>query len=115
MRQRLSDTCLFAALCLIGAHHAQADTMRCGDRVIADGESMATVRAACGAPTVVQHSVEVSATTTREGEPAQSHTVGAALPVETWTYDRGPNMLLVDIRFVDGKVVAIETLHEYGH
>ncbi|MHB8813721.1 MAG: DUF2845 domain-containing protein [Steroidobacteraceae bacterium] len=45
----------------------------------------------------------------------QSQTVGAAVPVETWTYDRGPNMLLVNIRFVDGEVVAITTLHEYGH
>jgi len=30
-------------------------------------------------------------------------------------YDRGPNMFMVNIRFVDGTVVAITTLHEYGH
>jgi Protein of unknown function (DUF2845) len=91
--------------------------MRCGDRLITDGESMATVTAFCGPPTVVQHSVKVSETTTREGDAtnSQSHTVGAAVPVETWTYNRGPNTLMVNIRFVDGKVVAITTLHEYGH
>jgi hypothetical protein len=38
-----------------------------------------------------------------------------AVPAETWTYDRGPNMFLVSIRFVDGRVVSIATLHEYGH
>ena len=117
MRYRLLDACLFSAFCLIGAHHAWADTMRCGDRVIADGASMATVRAFCGPPTVVQQSVKVSATTTPAGDAtnSQSHTVGAADPVETWTYNRGPNMLMVNIRFVDGTVVAITTLHEYGH
>ena len=117
MRYRLLDACLFSVFCLIGAHHAWADTMRCGDRVIADGESMATVRAFCGPPTVVQHSVKVSATTTpaEDATNSQSHTVGAAVPVETWTYDRGPNMFMVNIRFVDGTVVAITTLHEYGH
>lgn len=117
MRYRLLDVCLVTGLCLIGAHHAWADTMRCGDTVIAAGESMVTVRASCGAPTMVQRGVKVSATTTRTGDPtnSQSHTVGGAVPVETWTYDRGPNMLIVNIRFVNGKVVAITTLHEYGH
>jgi hypothetical protein len=117
MRYRLLDACPFAAFCLVGAHHAWADTMRCGDRIIADGESMVTVRAFCGSPTVVQQSVEVSATTTRAGDPtnSQSRTVGVAVPVETWTYNRGPDMQMMNIRFVDGKVVAITTLHEYGH
>ena len=117
MRNRLLAACLFCAFCLIGARHAWADTMRCGDRVIADGESMATVKAFCGPPTVVQPSVKVSATTTPAGDAtnSQSHTTGAAVPVETWTYDRGPNTFIVNIRFVDGTVVAITTLHEYGH
>ncbi|MGH8133643.1 MAG: DUF2845 domain-containing protein [Steroidobacteraceae bacterium] len=86
--------------------------MRCGNTVIVDGESMATVSAFCGPPTVVQHSAKVSATTTGVGDRT---TVGAVVPVETWTYNLGPNKLMMSIRFVDGKVVAITTLHEYGH
>jgi hypothetical protein len=80
------------------------------------GDSMAAVRAYCGRPAVVQHSVKVSATTERVGgrEVSQSHTVGAAVPVETWTYNRGPKKLLVTIRFVDGSVGAVKTLSEYG-
>jgi hypothetical protein len=35
--------------------------------------------------------------------------------VETWTYNRGPKKLLVTIRFVDGSVVAVKTLSEYGY
>jgi hypothetical protein len=78
---------------------------------------MAAVRAYCVRPAAIQHSVIVSATTHRVGgrEVSQSHTVGAAVPVETWTYSRGPKKLLVTIRFVDGSVVAVKTLSEYGY
>ena len=91
--------------------------MRCGDKLVMVGDSMAPVRAYCGPPAVVQHSVKISATTERVGgrEVSQSHTVGAAVPVETWTYNRGPKKLLVTIRFVDGSVVAVKTLSEYGY
>ncbi len=89
--------------------------MRCGDGLIEVGESMATVRALCGSPAGVQHSVAVNATSTAGAGGGTRNTVGAEVPVETWTYNRGPNQLMVSIRFVDGKVVAIDTLHEYGH
>jgi hypothetical protein len=88
--------------------------MRCGDRLIEFGESMADVRTFCGNPADVQHSVVVNATTARVGGSTQS-TVGTEVPVETWTYNLGPNQLMVSIRFVDGKVVEVNTLHEYGH
>jgi hypothetical protein len=91
--------------------------MRCGDKLVMVGDSMAAVRAYCGRPAAIQHSVKVSATTDRVGgrRVSQSRTVGAAVPVETWTYNRGPKKLLVTIRFVDGSVVAIKTLSEYGY
>ncbi len=46
---------------------------------------------------------------------ADKERIGAEVPAEAWTYNRGPNQLMVSIRFVDGKAVAIDTLHEYGH
>lgn len=88
--------------------------MRCGNKLIEIGESMATVQALCGSPADVQHSVAVNATRTSGTGGGTRNTVGAEVPVETWTYNRGPNQLMVSIRFVDGKVVAIDTLHEYG-
>jgi hypothetical protein len=91
--------------------------MRCGDKLVVVGDSMAAVRAYCGRPAQVQRSVAVSATTTRvRGRGiSQSHTAGAAVPVETWTYNRGPRKLLMSIRFANGQVVAIKTLHAYGY
>lgn len=89
--------------------------MRCGNKLIVNGDSVATVQALCGPPAVVQQGVKESSTTVGGGHGGQSHTVGAAVPVETWTYNRGPNQLLVNVRFVNGVVVAIETLHQYGN
>lgn len=87
--------------------------MRCGNGLVEVGDSMAAVRSLCGNPADVQRGSVVSATTVQAG--AARGTVGSKAPVETWTYDRGPNQLLVSIRFVDGKVVEIDTLHQYGH
>jgi hypothetical protein len=92
-----SKACLSAALCLIAAQYAWGNAMRCGSKLIEKGDSIVTVKMRCGAPTLVE----------------RSFTVNRA-PVETWTYNRGPDQFLVRIRFVDGTVVAVETLHEYG-
>lgn len=89
--------------------------MRCGNGLIEVGDSMATVQALCGAPTVAQHGVKVNATTVGGDHGSQPHTVAAEVPVDTWTYNRGPNKLLVNIRFVNGQVVAITTLDQYGN
>lgn len=113
MRHSKTKTCLISAVGLVAAHAAWADTMRCGNGLVEVGDSMAAVRSLCGNPADVQQSSAVNATTTRAGD--SSSTVGTKVRVETWTYDRGPNQLLVSIRFVDGKVVAIDTLHQYGH
>ncbi len=89
--------------------------MRCGNGLVEVGDSMAAVKALCGAPATVQQGVKESATTVGGSTSNQSQTVGAEVPVETWTYNRGPNQLLVNIRFVNGQVVEIKTLHQYGN
>lgn len=110
--QEILKPWVFAGLSIIVAQHAWGDTMRCGNKLIIPGDSMAAVRAYCGRPTVVQSGLRASANTVRVG--SKSHTVGAEVPVETWTYNRGPNKLMMRLRFVDGTVVAIKTLSEYG-
>lgn len=101
MRHQSSKLCLCAALCLLAAHDAWADNMRCGNKLIQDGDSMVAVKALCGAPAAVEHGVAEQGTT--------------EVTTETWTYNRGPNQFMVRIRFVDGKVAWIKTLHQYGY
>lgn len=98
MRHVTSRACLVAAVCLILSHHAWADTMRCGNKLIEVGDSTVTVKALCGPPASVEQSF------TRDN-----------VPMEIWTYNRGPDKFLIRMRVINGAVVAIETLHEYGN
>ena len=106
----------FGLLCAAGSL-ARADTLRCGNRLIDTGESMAAVQALCGRPALVQRGAKFHASTVGPGagNPGTSETTGAAVPVETWTYNRGPHKLMVSVRFVNGTVVAIKTLQEWGY
>lgn len=97
MRHLITKACFSGALCLVVAQYAWADSMRCGNKLVEKGDSIVTVQTLCGAPTLVEHSFTVN-----------------RAPVETWTYNRGPDQFLVRIRFVDGTVAAVETLHQYG-
>ena len=98
MRHTMPKACLSAALCLVVAHHAWADIMRCGDKLIQSGDSVVTVKAVCGAPASVEQSF------TKDN-----------VPMEIWTYNRGPDQFLMTLRIINGTVVAIETLHQYGN
>lgn len=94
---------------------AHADGMRCGSRLIRDGDARAEVRAFCGEPVDVQ---------TRTILRRPTYTVGGRIffsgdglieiPVETWTYNFGPNKLMRRVKFVDGIVDEVETLG-YGY
>jgi len=71
--------------------------MRCGNKLIEKGDSIVTVKALCGVPASVE----------------QSYTPDN-VPMEIWTYNRGPNQFLMTVRIINGIVVEIRTLHEYG-
>jgi hypothetical protein len=95
---------------------AHADGMRCGGRLIRDGDVRAEVRAFCGEPADVQ-------TRTILRRPLYNAVNGrlvylgdglTEIPVETWTYNFGPNKLMRRVRFIDGVVDEVETLG-YGY
>ena len=104
---------VFAGAMSLPAH---ADGMRCGARLIRDGDPRAEVRAFCGEPVDVQ-------TRTILRRPVynfQGRRVYSGgddlieIPVETWTYNFGPNKLMRRVRFIDGIVEEVETLG-YGY
>jgi Protein of unknown function (DUF2845) len=97
MRHVASKACLSAALCLVLTHQAWGDMMRCGDKLVQKGDSVVTLKALCGAPASVEQTFTPN-----------------NVPMEIWTYNRGPQQFLVTVRIVNGTVVAIETLHQYG-
>lgn len=94
---------------------AHADGMRCGGRLIRDGDVRAEVKAFCGDPVDVQTRTILR----RPSYDFRGRFLGYGdglieIPVETWTYNFGPNKLMRRVRFIDGVVDEVETLG-YGY
>ena len=90
-----------------------ADAMRCGSKLISDGDPIEKVLEYCGEPTQTQRSWIVRQPRFEVGGQEYPFKGEEEVPVDTWTYDFGPNKLMRRIRFVAGKVDSIETL-DYG-
>jgi hypothetical protein len=107
---------LLAALLVSISWQAGAQTMECGNRLITEGDSLSKVAALCGNPSQVDHtSILRSASAGRvNGQWMQSNGAQIEIPVEIWLYNLGPDKLMRQIRFEDGRVVKIETL-DYGY
>lgn len=94
---------------------ALADAMRCGSRLISDGDTITAVRDLCGDPSDVQsRSILRRPSYFLNGRYYYYGDAMVEVPVEIWTYNFGPYKLMRRIRFVDGLVEEIETLG-YGY
>jgi hypothetical protein len=104
-----------AALLLALAAPASADGLRCGSKLITDGDPRSKVRQFCGEPTDVQTRSILRRPYFNVGGRTYSYGDGyVEIPVEIWTYNFGPYKLMREIRFVDGRVEEIQTLG-YGY
>lgn len=103
-----------AAMLLPGA--AAADSLRCGTRLITDGDTAAKVAALCGPPTGVTRSEVLRRPVLwRHGRPYYLSAQPVAVAVEFWTYNLGSHKLMRRVRIEDGLVTGIETLgHGYN-
>jgi len=95
---------------------AAEDSMRCGTKLVSQGDPKGKVRALCGEPTDVYLESVVSG-------PAFSHNpydysffgpVWREVPVEIWTYNFGSSRLLRHLRFIGNELVDIRT-DGYGY
>ncbi len=88
--------------------------MRCGNKLIGDGDTQTEVRTLCGEPSDVQtRTVLRQSYINRFGQRVYLNEE-IEVPVETWTYNFGPYKLQRRIRFVAGLIEEIETLG-YGY
>ena len=89
---------------------AAADAMRCGSRLVSEGDSIDKVREYCGEPAETQRTWSVRQPRFEYGGQEIPFPGTDEVPVDLWTYDFGPNTLMRRIRFVASKVESIETL-----
>jgi hypothetical protein len=102
-------------LALLAVPEAPADTLRCGSRLVHEGDTRAEVIAKCGEPTEVQRSsIWRRPTYWYHGYPMVLGNDAVEIPVETWIYNLGSNQLMRRLRLEDGIVINIETLG-YGY
>jgi len=94
---------------------SRAEDLRCGNRLVSEGDTAALVRKRCGAPseTRVERKL-VPPVIWRDGRRIQLPGGDREIVVEFWTYNFGPNRFMREIRLEEDVVVAIKTLG-YGH
>jgi hypothetical protein len=110
---KIAISVLVAMSGLLMASMATADSFRCGNKVITEGDLIEEVREYCGEPTETKRTWTSRQPRFEYGGQEIPFEGFEYVPVDVWTYDFGPNKLVRRIRFVAGKVDSIETL-EHG-
>ena len=99
-----------------GATHA--DAMRCGSKLVTDGDSAAKVLARCGEPAQIVETVVYRTFRPLHFQGSHLFPVGlettVGILVERWTYNFGPFKLMRVLAFENGYLVEVETLG-YGY
>jgi uncharacterized protein DUF2845 len=98
-----------AAAALLASAAASADSMRCGTKLMTDGDPMDKVEALCGPPAAVERREILRPYGYRRGF---TYFSPVEVSVELWTYNFGPSKLMYRLRFEDGLLVDVDTL---GH
>lgn len=103
-------TALFVGSTLLVSCAASADTLRCGSKLISEGDTIEKVRQYCGEPVATKRTWITRQPRFEYGGQEIPFEGTEDVPVDLWTYDFGANKLMRRIRFVAGKVESIETL-----
>ena len=91
---------------------ATADTLRCGSKLISEGDPIEKVLEYCGEPVARSRTWITRQPRFEYGGQEIPFPGSEDVPVDLWTYDFGASKLMRRIRLVAGKVESIETL---GH
>jgi hypothetical protein len=110
------------ALCLtatLSAAPAYADGMRCGTKLISDGDLMYQVRTLCGAPDAQSHRIETRFVRHWVSTPCGNYNgtvrcgyeaaVSVQVPIDEWVYDFGPHQFIRHVIFENEKLARVGT------
>lgn len=113
MTRTLIRACLLVALGALAQPASAA--LRCGSRIITEGDTAGELLARCGQPDQVEtRSVRRPPIIWEDGRPWRVPGDDIIVKVEIWTYNLGSNRLMRRITLEDGRVKTIETLG-YGY
>jgi hypothetical protein len=109
---------LAAASCWLGLHTppAAADALRCGRKLVSDGDTLYDVRSRCGDPDNAIHRVETRTVTQWvqgqciNGDPRRCGRVVERtidIEIDEWLYDFGPHQFVSHVLFEQGRLISI--------
>lgn len=101
---RPSTLLLAALLSVLAPAAARAAGLRCGTRLVGDGDRPSEVRSKCGEPADKQLRTELVHVRVSDVEERVR-----VKTVEEWTYDFGPHRLVQTIVFEDGHLVDVRS------
>jgi hypothetical protein len=104
---------LAAALALLAAAPAHADSIRCAGGIVSAGDSKLDLLAKCGPATLVDRQevrrARVVSSGTAADAAASALAAASSSGLETWTYDFGPSQFIRLVTLERGRVVRVET------
>jgi hypothetical protein len=111
--------CAIALLTLLTiSAPVRADAMRCGSKLVTDGDSAAKVLSRCGEPEQIVETLVYRTFRPLHLQGTHAFPVGiettVGILVEKWTYNFGPMKLMRVLHFENGYLVEVETLG-YGY
>jgi hypothetical protein len=110
--KKMTPGMLLLASCFAVAGPAAADSMRCGSKLMTDGDPTDKVLAFCGEPVSIERREILRPYGYHRGITVHS---SYEVSVEIWTYNFGAHKLMYRLRFEDGLIVDIDTLsHGYN-
>lgn len=94
---------------------AEASSLRCGSKLVAEGSTQVETIRKCGEPISKVSRTEVETTKVKEKDERfeVSQEKAVVKTIEEWTYNFGPNHFLQTVTFVDGKLRKVES-GDYG-
>lgn len=107
---RRAPSIVLGVALLLAVTLAAADSMRCGNRVIVDDDTIEDVLEACGQPTTRSRTWIQRRPQYELGGQEYSFPGREDVPVDLWIYEGGPYKVTRRVRFIDGRVTSIETL-----
>ena len=111
MKNTIAGMVAFSAVLALSGP-AAADSMRCGTKLMTDGDPSDKVLAYCGEPVSIERREILRGYGYYHGTSVNS---AYEVSVELWTYNFGPHKLMYRLRFEDGLLVDVDTLsHGYN-
>jgi len=107
---------LLLSAAVFAAAPARADTLRCGSRLVVEGDSAASVLQKCGEPASIEKQNLVRGPYVWDDNRYRYVAPGSPIEytVEHWTFNFGPKRFMARVRLEAGVVKEVKTLG-YGY